>query len=414
VTRVSPPLAGAPHGQLVAGGEPFVFHCNHYNYWLQKVVLLVDDLGMEDVCRDAAASSAYATIEAASRELGLETPQERLELASGFFSQHGFGTVDWSGLTAEGGQVKTPTSHYGQCLGICAGIKDFGRAQNIFDQGFAAGAAAAAYGLSAGSLAATGVSCHSTGADLGVISLAPREVPADFFVSPGIGAKPCAEVPPPNSDTKVDEASILAALATLDFSGNEEGMIPRFGVLLTLHFANYYNRISYEFLRRMAHTGMTKYAEELLVDAGHHCAFNTFGGIMVSAEWGAVIEPQCQTKEDWVHGMVAVVNALGWGVWRVAELSPDKLVIRIYDGYESRGYIGMYGESEAPVSYLAQGGVAGIMNLLYVGDIREKPSLDDEYYTQIFDSPQSFVASYIDSRASGASYTEIVAERRPS
>lgn len=413
MTRVSPPLAGAPHGQLVGGGEPFVFHCNHYNYWLQKVVLLVEGLGMEDVCRDAAASSAYAMLQAAASELGLETPEQRLELAAGFFAQHGFGTLDWSGLSAEGGMVTTPTSHYGQCLGVCAGIKEFARAQNLFDQGFVAGAAAAAYGRPAGSFQAEGKSCYSTGGSIGSISLTPREVPADFFVSPGTGAGPCAEVPPPNGETAVDEAGILAALATLDFSGNEEGLVPRFGVLLTLHFSNYYNRISYEFLRRMAHTGMAKYGEELLVDAGHHCAFNTFGGIMSSAEWGAVIEPQCKTKEDWVHGMVATVNALGWGVWRVVELSSERLEVRVYDGYEARGYLGMYGDAEPPISYLAQGGVVGIMNLLYVGDIREKPTLDDAYYTEIFDSPKSFVATVSAYDAAGG-FTKIVAERRPS
>ncbi|MBL4844784.1 MAG: hypothetical protein JKY65_04590 [Planctomycetes bacterium] len=410
MSRVIPPVAGAPHGQLVAGGEPFVFHCNHYNYWLQKIVLIAD--GMDEACKDAAASTAYAAVTNACAELGLEDPAARLELASGLFSQHGFGTLDFSGTTAQGGQVRALTSHYGQCLGMCAGIKSFETPQNLFDQGFVAGALAAAHGLPAGSFKASPVSCHSTGAEVGVTSLEPREPPADFFVAPGIGAEPCAELPPPNSETNVDEAAILEALAGLDFSGNEEGLIPRFGVLLTLHFANYYNRISYEFLRRMAHTGMNAYAEELLVDSGHHCAFNTFGGIMKSAEWGAVVEPQCKTKEDWVHGIVAVVNALGWGVWRVAELSPDRLVIRVYDGYESRGYVGLYGQTPDPVSYLARGGVAGIMNLLYVGDIREGPELDDAYYAKIFDTETSFVATCTTSRAAGAEYTEIVAERR--
>jgi hypothetical protein len=210
----------------------------------------------------------------------------------------------------------------------------------------------------------------------------------------------------------VDEAGILSALAGLDFSGNEEGFIPRFGVLLTLHFANYYNRISYEFVRRMADTGMLEHAETALIDAGYHCAFNTFGGIMVSAEWDAVIKPQCQTKEDWVHGMTATVNALGWGVWRVHELSPERLVMRIYDDYESRGYVGMYGQSERPVAYLATGGVAGIMNLIYVGDISQKPTLDDAYYAQVFDAENSFTARETQSRTMGAEFTEIVAERR--
>ena len=62
----------------------------------------------------------------------------------------------------------------------------------------------------------------------------------------------------------------------------------------------------------------------LLVEAGYRCAFHTFGGIMSSAEWDAVIKPQCEDWKDWVHGMVATINALGWGVYRVAELSEEK------------------------------------------------------------------------------------------
>ncbi|NET39964.1 MAG: hypothetical protein F6K19_49770, partial [Cyanothece sp. SIO1E1] len=85
--------------------------------------------------------------------------------------------------------------------------------------------------------------------------------------------------------TNIDEPAILTALAGLDLSGNEEGLIPRFGVMLTNHFANFYNRISFEFVRRMSGTGMLEMGEILLQDAGYQCAFNTFGGIMISDEW---------------------------------------------------------------------------------------------------------------------------------
>ncbi len=410
--RLVAPLSPSPNGQVLGGAEPFIFHCNHYNYWLQRTVLLIPDIGMEDVCVDAAASVVHNVVSRAGAELGLSGPEAHLRLASGIFSQHGFGTIDFSGASADGGTVVTPTSHYGQLLGACAKIKIFKTPQNYFDRGFAAGALAAAHGLPAGAFGAAVVSCHSTGADQGVTKLSRRTAPDDFFVSPGAGMASGGIVPPPFSDTSVDEAGILEALSGLDFSGNEEGFTPRFGVLLTHHFANYYSRISFEFLRRMAHTGMSSLAEVALVDAAHHCAFNTFGGIMVSAEWDAVIKPQCKTDIDWVHGMVATVNALGWGVWRVHEVSPDRLVVRIYDDYESRGYVGMYGDARRPPCYLAQGGVAGIMNLLYEGDIRQKPTMNDEYYVKVFDSDKGFVARQTTSRAQGSEYTEIVAERR--
>jgi hypothetical protein len=248
------------------------------------------------------------------------------------------------------------------------------------------------------------------GAPVGRIAIAPSTAGEPMF-SPGIGAHTQDPLIPPCAATGVDEAGILGALATLDFSGNEEGLVPRFGVMLTHHFANFYNRISFEFTRRMADTGLLEAAEELLVEAGLRCAFHTFGGIMTSPEWDAVIAPQCKTREDRVHGMVATVNALGWGVWRVMALAPDRIVMRIYDDYESCGFLGMYGKADRPVSYLAAGGVAGLMNLVYVAKIDERPVLDFACYARVFESSERFSATHVRSMAMGDGYTEIVAAR---
>ena len=181
--------------------------------------------------------------------------------------------------------------------------------------------------------------------------------------------------------------------------------------MLTNHFANFYNRISFEFVNRMKSTGLMEAAEELMVEAGLRCAFHTFGGIMSSPEWDGVIKPQCKTREDWVHGMVATVNALGWGVWRVQELTANRLVVRAYDDYESSGWLGMYGKSDRPVSYLLAGGTAGIMNLVHVGDIATKPELDAEFYERVFESEARFLPRQTKSMAMGDEYSEVVAER---
>lgn len=65
----------------------------------------------------------------------------------------------------------------------------------------------------------------------------------------------------------------------------------------------------------------------------------TFGGIMESPEWYGLVEPIRTSVEDWVHGMVAVINALGRSVWRVETLVPGKeLVVRIYNAYEGEDF----------------------------------------------------------------------------
>ena len=398
-------------GRLSMAGEPLIFHCNHYNYWLQHTVRLGGGETMDPVIVDAATSVAYAAIEGAKRELKLEGPEAILAHATDLFAQLGFGMIDFSGASDGGGVVLTPVSHYGDTLkGACAG--DIVRPQNLFDQGFACGALAAAHSLAAGAFTVTDAACKSLGAEVGRIELQRSAAPREVFESCGAGHIGEADAGSPFAETPVDEAGILQALSGLDFSGNEEGLTPRFGVMLTQHFANFYNRISFEFDRHMEDSGLLEEGEQLLVDAGHRCAFNTFGGIMISAEWDAVVRPQLEDQLDWVHGMIAVTNALGWGVWRVQEVSADRVVVRIYDDYESCGWLGMYGKAERPVSFLATGGVAGMMNLIFPGKIADKPELDPAFYARIFESEGRFHARQVKSLAMGDPFTEIVAERR--
>jgi hypothetical protein len=211
-----------------------------------------------------------------------------------------------------------------------------------------------------------------------------------------------------SSSTTVDALAIRDALTQMPIQGNHNGMIEAFGVLLTRMYANYYCLISYRMLKaleeKMGDSG-TLLASQLLTEAGHVCAFNTFGGIMESAEWNGMIKPMLQNREDWVHGIVAVVNAFGWGQWEIMELVPNqKLVVKITSGYESNSYLKHFGTSNYPISFLGTGGVAGIMNLIYNGDISQNPSLTEEYYRQICLSPNYFVSKQIMCRAMGADY----------
>lgn len=211
----------------------------------------------------------------------------------------------------------------------------------------------------------------------------------------------------------IDEKAVVSAVSSLGIAGDEEGMIPAFGLYLTRHMADYYNRISFAAARRMAGSGLEEDARALLVEAGHVCAFNTFGGIMKSAEWDAVVRPMIETREDWVRGMVAVVNAFGWGRWAIVELEPDaKLHVAIEGSYEASGWLRDYPASDQPRCYLACGGVSGLMNLLYVGDITSAPELDEAYYNRLFRGGGGFTATEIACVAKGDPRCEIVAARQ--
>jgi len=410
MNRTLAPDESRDHGRALYGGEPLVFHCNFYNYWLQKTMLLDPTLGMERVVEAAAAEAAYAMLRRAEVSLpdggSLET---RRALAEHSFAQLGFGIMDLSGVEADGGVVAVPISHYGQCLRQAV-AEDFAAPQTLFDAGYAAAAAAFVHRRPMNGFRPRIEACASMGAPAGRIVLT-AEAPEVSFGGYRHQAHLPATPPPPFGGTAVDEAAIHGALAGLDFSGNEEGLIPRFGVMLTRHFASFYNRSSFEFLVRMGEVGLLEAAEMLLVDTGYRCAFHTFGGIMTSPEWDAVIRPQCETRADWVHGMVAVVNTLGWGTWRVVELDNDHVVMHIHDDYESCGWRDMYGVADRPVSYLAAAGVAGAMNLVYAANIHEKPTLDLDFYAQAFEADGLFVAEQRRSMAMGHEVTEIVASR---
>jgi len=213
----------------------------------------------------------------------------------------------------------------------------------------------------------------------------------------------------------LDERAVVESVAGLELKGNEEGLIPAFGLYLTKHLADYYNRISYgligAFIRELPE--LEEDAISLLTEAGHVCAFHTFGGIMQSVEWDALVRPMISTREDWAKGMIGVVNALGWGRYRIIELVPDeRLVVEIADGYEAVGVLEGYGRASGPRCFLAASGVAGLMNLLYQGDVTKRPALTDDYYREVFGHPRSFRARETRCLAMGESHCEIVVERQ--
>lgn len=213
----------------------------------------------------------------------------------------------------------------------------------------------------------------------------------------------------------VHERTVTEAVAGLELKGNEEGLIPAFGLYLTKHFADYYNRISYgllgAFIRELPE--LEEDAIALLTEAGHVCSFHTFGGIMVSVEWDAVVMPMIETREDWVKGMIGVINALGWGRYRLQELVPNKrLVLQIDDSYEAAGVLEGYGKAAHSRCYLASGGAAGLMNLIYQGDITKRPALTEEFYHEVFSHPHSFRAREMRCLAMGDPHCEIIVERQ--
>jgi len=224
---------------------------------------------------------------------------------------------------------------------------------------------------------------------------------------------------PTAEQTGVDYSAVRKALTEMPIEGApDSGIIDAFDVLLTRHYANYYCNISYSllnlFLEKMGRKGLD-IAIRLFVEAGHVCAFNTFGGIMQSNEWNGMIKPMLKSTDDWIHGIVAVVNAFGWGFWEIDEFIPnERLRLKIHNGYESNSYVEKFGESSIPISFLATGGAAGLMNLIYDLDLPNVSpvTLDDEMYKRIHSSEGFFEAKQLQCRAMGDDYDLFEATKR--
>ncbi len=188
----------------------------------------------------------------------------------------------------------------------------------------------------------------------------------------------------------IDMEYVTIQFSKAEINNDENGLIPAFDVFLTKIQGDYYSQISFEFEKIFAEglqndPETLEAARELLIEAGHVCGFNTFGGIMKSDEFYSVVVPLIQEKEDWIRGMVAIINVLGWGVYKIIEVSEEKLILEIKNSYEGDAYVRCYKtHSDSPKCYLAVGASIALMSLVFHADISQKPELDDLLYDNLF------------------------------
>ncbi len=397
------------NNQLKVNGEPMLVHCHHYNTFLQRSIMDAEYIDSKPFLVGAAAEVAYNQLKPMLSNIA--SPEERKKAASELFRLSGFGLLPLDNINEKGGSVSTPCSHYSY-----AWKEKFGKSEtpvSYFSAGFLAGAYAAIYDLELKNVQAEQTACLSVGAEKdqytvseGKANFSIFEPKADFTYNETTGY---SEI-----ETNVDRDGITKAVAGLPLLGNESGLIPVFGVYLTRMYADYYNRISFEFEKEMikiAGDDGIAVSSSLFVEAGHVCAFNTFGGIMNSPEWDGLILPSLKNKEDWVSAMTSCVNSLGWGSWKVMEASEKGAVFRVVNDYESIGYKRMYGKAEHGISYLVTGAAAGILDLIYLGDVASKPNFTPEFYEKLFKGPDAYKFELTKCQAQGSEYTEVVLSR---
>lgn len=135
----------------------------------------------------------------------------------------------------------------------------------------------------------------------------------------------------------IDRDKAISDLAQIKVKGNQEGLIPAFGVLVQFLPANFWNT----FTEKMLAVAGEKYLKDVeagLERAAAECGYHTGWGIINSDEFKSIVGPMVEKEpEDILHGAYAVFSAWGWAKCEIVELIPgSKKVIRAYKYYESK------------------------------------------------------------------------------
>ncbi|HAA58623.1 MAG TPA: hypothetical protein DCE42_27925 [Myxococcales bacterium] len=368
---------------------PVVFHCHHYNLFLDQSI--DDAMGAEkgvDLRMRAAREAFRQLFSELIKKTGASTPEERLALASQVFAGMGHGTLQIEG-SRWGGQATGNFLHYGFAWKDKYSQKLKRRhPADAVAAGAAAAALEVAYDLTPLSVEGKETECIALGDSACSFQLRSTK-PEPLRKS--VGKEDAKNVVKRaftgiHEDDIVDRANKLRAfLETV--KSDERGLIQGFGVFVTMHLSAYYNRISYDALYELQkqHPRSFGAMEALLREAGHVCGFNTFGGILMSPEWEGLFGPLSGDPLEVLIGCCAIGRALGFGHWCIEDFEPEKyFVLRTPSSYESNYHATRYPQAETGRCYLLQGGTLAQMQLAHRVKWKEKPDLTVEYYGELF------------------------------
>ena len=131
---------------------------------------------------------------------------------------------------------------------------------------------------------------------------------------------------------------VVSALAELDVKGNEDGLIPTFGVLVNQLPTSFWNTFAERMTAAVDDNRKTEMANAL-VNCAYECGYHTGHGIITSEEFKSVVMPMVtEAEKDVLRGAYAVFTAWGWAKSGIVQLKPaERMVVRAQDYYEMDG-----------------------------------------------------------------------------
>lgn len=393
------------HNYLEIGGEAMIFHCHHYITNLQRTILDADYIDSSKFLIGSAADAVYHQLSNLCKNLSLE---ESKIMAQDIYKTFGYGLIDLSSMDENGSTLQSSKSFFSKTWLLKFGISS--KPVDYYTTGFLAATYAVLYGEKLENIHAIQTSCMAQGDPINTFEI--KKDTCNFAIYPPKRPTKFKDVPKLKIDWDYEDDITNAFLGAHAYMiGNEEGLIPAFGVYLVRNQSDYVNRLQFEFVRAMTEVageyGVTL-AGELLMEAGHACGFFTYGGIMTSKEWESVVKPYLKTKEDWIKALASLVNTMGWGYHTAVELSKEKAIFRNYNDFEDLSHLRMYGKSAYPVHWANSGGFTGLMQLIYNTDLVNGQKIEtEEGFRNMRRSKVGYKTNMTKSIACGDDYLEV-------
>lgn len=366
------------HHALEIAGEAMIFHCHHYVNYLQRSILDAEYIDSRRFLIGAAADAVYHQLRHLCQG---RAKDEAKRMAEEVYQSFGYGLIDLSSMTADGVVVNTYKSFYSKTWMMKFGAS--AKPVDYYTSGYIAAAFSVIFDVPLARVCAEQTACMARGDSLNTHVIRVGE---GNFATYRAKQPTRYNSAPKHSLNWAHEQTITQAFlgAHATFVGNAEGFIPAFGVYLVRNQSDFINRLQIEFMLAMqavAGDYGVSLARELLLEAGHACGFFTYGGIMSSNEWKTVVLPHLHTKEDWIKGLLSLVNTMGWGYHTAVTLSQEGAVFRNYNDFEDLSFMRLYGQQSAPsfpIHWANSGGFTGLMQLIYNTDIVNGTVIDTE------------------------------------
>lgn len=391
----------------IFSNEPLIFQSSAYHCLFQRAIeSLNQHIPVFPILVNSAHEVAYNQFSAYFAIHSKLSVPERKKIVEDYFRDAGFGKISLRAIHAKGGYVETQYDTHAMAWLEKYGERNAdGPGVSLFILGFLCGVTEAIFDIRPGTFDGRQSSCLAQGAKKCRFEVF-RGKKKKLRESPGEGTALVMDYEDKAEGTNVDHEKVVEALLSQPLKGSEEeGKIEAFGQTITRHYANYFCmvaiRVLIEMEKKVGRKGVSL-ARKHMIEAGSVGALTLIAGLMQSEEWKSGVAPMVNSKEDTLHGILAAMAALGWGIWEADSLDEaGQTTFKVKRGFESNAFEKMVGKVKEPICYFLYGCSSGIMNLVYNADLSQPVTVNDDFYELTCKGDNKFIIKAAKTRMAG-------------